>query len=162
MTICLTCKKETKNKKFCSNSCAATFNNTLHPRREKQGACSACGKIIKTNRKFCRPCYELKHPLWKKTEEMKNKSKNIRVTARRTALLVKKAGVNQTCVVCGYNKHIEVCHIKPVSEFGADATFSEINALDNLVLLCPNCHWEFDHALIDKTFVSDRCIKLAR
>jgi predicted HNH restriction endonuclease len=23
-----------------------------------------------------------------------------------------------------------------------------VNALDNLVGLCPNCHWEFDHGLL--------------
>jgi hypothetical protein len=23
-----------------------------------------------------------------------------------------------------------------------------VNSLDNLVGLCPNCHWEFDHGLL--------------
>jgi len=32
---CLNCKKETNNPKFCSRSCSATRNNSLHPKRVK-------------------------------------------------------------------------------------------------------------------------------
>jgi hypothetical protein len=53
------------------------------------------------------------------------------------------------CKVCGYAKHVEVCHIKSVSEFTDDSLIGEINALDNLVYLCPNHHWEFDNNGLD-------------
>ena len=43
-----------------------------------------------------------------------------------------------------YNKHIEIAHIKGVSEFSDDSLVSEINDINNLVALCPNHHWEFD------------------
>jgi len=49
------------------------------------------------------------------------------------------------CMNCGYNKHVEVCHIHPISLFPMDAAIDEINDLSNLVLLCPNCHWELDN-----------------
>lgn len=52
------------------------------------------------------------------------------------------------CAVCGYNKHVELCHIKPVSNFPLTAKFKEINCEENLIQLCPNCHWEFDHNMI--------------
>lgn len=54
------------------------------------------------------------------------------------------------CVVCGYLKHVEIAHIKAVSEFSDDATLIEINVLTNLVGLCPNHHWEFDHECMSK------------
>jgi hypothetical protein len=53
------------------------------------------------------------------------------------------------CKVCGYAKHVEVCHIKSVSEFTDEALIGEINALNNLVYLCPNHHWEFDNNGLD-------------
>jgi 5-methylcytosine-specific restriction endonuclease McrA len=52
-----------------------------------------------------------------------------------------------SCHICGYSKHIEVAHLKAVSEFTADTLITEINNQANLVGLCPNCHWEFDHSI---------------
>lgn len=46
---------------------------------------------------------------------------------------------------CGYDKHVEVCHIKPISEYDLDIKVSEINHKSNIHILCPNCHWEFDN-----------------
>lgn len=52
------------------------------------------------------------------------------------------------CFICGYDKHVEVAHVKAVSDFSGDATVNEINNINNLVGLCPNHHWEFDNGLI--------------
>ena len=41
-----------------------------------------------------------------------------------------------------------ICHIKPVAEFDDDATLEEINARENLIALCPNCHRELDDWLL--------------
>lgn len=53
-----------------------------------------------------------------------------------------------TCLACGYNLHVDICHIKPVSAFPEDATLFEVNAADNLVALDKRCHWEFDHGYL--------------
>ena len=50
--------------------------------------------------------------------------------------------------MCGYDKHVECCHIKAVSDFPDTALLGEVNAPGNLVLLCRNCHWELDHGLL--------------
>jgi len=52
------------------------------------------------------------------------------------------------CQKCGYSKHIELCHIKAVSSFGEEAYINDINSPDNILVLCRNCHWEFDHKLL--------------
>ena len=44
------------------------------------------------------------------------------------------------CFVCGYNNHVEIAHIKAVSDFDKEAELSEINNINNLVALCPNHH----------------------
>lgn len=67
-------------------------------------------------------------------------------TARRvTNFLVP----NPQCYNCGYSRHAECCHIKPVGGFPEGTQISEINRLDNLILLCPNCHWEFDNNILN-------------
>lgn len=57
------------------------------------------------------------------------------------------ANQEKICQNCGYSKHVEVCHIKPVSKFPDTAKLDEVNNITNLLLLCPNCHYEFDHFL---------------
>ena len=52
------------------------------------------------------------------------------------------------CCICGYDLTYEVAHVKPVSEFSGETLISEINAIENLVALCPNHHWEYDHGYI--------------
>ena len=57
-------------------------------------------------------------------------------------------GSPSRCEVCGYEKFIEICHIRAVADFPAEATLEEINARDNLIALCPNCHRELDSGLL--------------
>lgn len=61
-----------------------------------------------------------------------------------------------SCVICGYNKHVEVAHIKPVSNFGDNASIEEINSITNLIGLCPNHHWEYDNDILD---INDALLK---
>lgn len=53
------------------------------------------------------------------------------------------------CYICGYDKHVEVAHIKSVSSFTDESLISEINSIDNLIGLCPNHHWEYDKGILD-------------
>ena len=50
----------------------------------------------------------------------------------------------KSCQFCGYDKHVEVCHIKPIHSFPEETLISEVNDASNILILCPNCHWEFD------------------
>ena len=56
---------------------------------------------------------------------------------------------NPKCAICGYNKHIDVAHIKSVSSFPKDTPLSIINDINNLIGLYPNHHWEYDNGLLD-------------
>ena len=56
-----------------------------------------------------------------------------------------KSGIEYKCWLCGYDKHIEIAHIKAVADFDDSSLVSEINDIHNLIPLCPNHHWEFDH-----------------
>jgi hypothetical protein len=55
----------------------------------------------------------------------------------------------QHCEVCGYHKHYEICHIHAIKDFSLETKLRVVNNPSNLVALCPNCHWEFDHNEMD-------------
>jgi predicted restriction endonuclease len=60
----------------------------------------------------------------------------------------KRFGTENMCSICRYDKYTEVCHIKAVSSFSDNATILEINNISNLISLCPNHHWEYDHGIL--------------
>lgn len=55
-----------------------------------------------------------------------------------------------SCCVCGYNRHIEIAHVKAVSSFSHNALIKEINNIENIIPLCPNHHWEFDNGVMNE------------
>jgi 5-methylcytosine-specific restriction endonuclease McrA len=131
---------------YCSRSCAATMNNKGRNKKTKQ--CKICGEFILSNRQKCPDCiknakppdYTLKDAIYEKH----HKSSAFALVRSRARTIAKNANLH-TCSRCGYDKHVEIAHIKPISSFSLDSKLSEINHLDNLLPLCPNCHWEFDH-----------------
>ena len=52
---------------------------------------------------------------------------------------------DQPCERCGYDKHTEIAHIRPISDFPVDTPLKVVHDRKNLMNLCPNCHWEFDN-----------------
>lgn len=139
--------------------------------------CESCGKMIEPNQKlshvkgkrFCdRKCSAISRikPDTKEKKIFKSKDENLRGISKgylfesrknwqsaRTAIrehahwLFPKERLKR-CFICNYSHHVEICHIKSVSSFPPEALLGEINDLSNLIGLCPNCHWEFDHGLL--------------
>lgn len=149
MPSCLNCASETSNPKFCSRSCSATSTNSTHKKRKpKARPCKRCGGDIVGGRAvICLDC----------SEKFKNRTLQDYLCEGATASKFAKvrgharfvASVRvQVCQNCAYDKHVEVCHVKDICSFPMSALISEINHEDNLVLLCPNCHWEFDNGLL--------------
>lgn len=153
---CLNCSKETNNPKYCSRSCSATVTGRTHPKRKSKRTCSQCNKIVKSYRhtrceehwneyketkylnKTLEEYYTLgsvkyKHPSWK--------AAHIRALNRKW----NKELLKLPCSKCGYNKHVELCHIKAISSFSIQTKLLEVNAKENIIQLCRNCHWEMDH-----------------
>lgn len=146
------CGNETKNPKFCSRSCAAKYNNSKMPKRKPEHACKFCDKPVSCRKRYCsnicKENYKYQNTTLRESEYPNayyNRYTKIRFYARNVYL---SCGESLHCAVCGYDKHIEVCHLIPVSKFDKDALLSEINHINNLVALCPNCHWELDHGHI--------------
>lgn len=87
-----------------------------------------------------------KNELFERYPQWQTARSSIQKSARKIYMTSDK---QQSCIVCGYDKHFEVAHIKAVSSFSGDSLISEINDVNNLVALCPNHHWEYDHGILD-------------
>lgn len=148
MNKCLFCDIETKNKKYCSKSCSAKVNNLKPKRAKKQWHCKDCNVEVTHRRQFCDDCdprckgdITLDEAIYKKH----HRSSAFALVRSRARSVVKHEPA--VCEKCGYSKHVEVAHIKAVASFSGDTMLSVINDRSNLMLLCPNCHWEMDHNL---------------
>jgi hypothetical protein len=152
MIACPTCGRQTDNPKFGSRSCAAKLNNIRVPKRRPEGRCFVCTAPIPRRNQFClthRPNRPLdsSHPIGSVADDSDHPAcryARLRQLARRLYLAARP----RHCGRCGYDKHIEVCHKRALTSFPADTPIAVVNDLDNLVGLCPNCHWEFDHGLL--------------
>lgn len=144
--------------RFCSTTCS---NRGVKRRQKKVKQCVFEGCInnveYHTN-KFCKDCKQIGRHHFKLTggklyseitiaefckRQGANKFDAIRAAARKIMKDVIDSGAG--CENCKWPHHVEVCHIKPIAMFSEDTLISEVNHLDNLKLLCPNCHWLFDH-----------------
>ena len=152
MAACPTCGRETRNPKFCSRSCAIRKNNALSPRRKPEGSCAICACAIPRRNRSCRehrpdPRLDRSLPIGAVADGSEHPAcryARLRQDARRHYL----AAFAYRCSQCGYDKHIEVCHKRSLTSFPLETPIAVVNHLDNLVGLCPNCHWEFDHGLL--------------
>lgn len=145
--ICLYCNKiievldrkvsMIKQKKFCNSSCAGRYNNRNKP------------KIIKIPKDkidfFPLVLEDTKGEIFKRRSTWQSARSLIQKHARKVFF---KNNDKKACHECGYSNYIEVCHIKSVSDFKDTDKLKDINAISNLIGLCPNHHWEFDNNIL--------------
>ena len=150
------CNNKTNNPKFCSRSCSVTFYNKKRPKRKrKKYTCRICGIEVPGRRVLCDKhnpqiiawskltlkdiiySYNQKYGASNRYTRIRDHAKNTYINSNRP----------KYCEKCGYEYHYHVCHIKPIHMFNLDTPISIINDLNNLMALCPNCHWELDNGL---------------
>ncbi len=176
MNICECCKvefnpkgyslKNAHKQRFCSKSCS----NKSEPRKKLTNKCINCKCLIGSEITFCEKCAaNTKLHIGKRGGvRVKNnfniietqtlellkpgvkdylKYSKVRASARKKCKSI--ISNNHKCQVCGYDKLVELHHIKPISTFTKNTLVKEINDLTNLVLLCPNHHAEVDNNLFE-------------
>ncbi len=161
--ICAKCKmnkpssdyttRKCNNKTYLKSYCKICSN--LQKSETSHNLCQ-CGSKKQIKSKLCLSCskehntkyYTLGEAIEVYSEKYTGKKIYEVVRSR-----IRKRNINllkdQSCQVCGYSKHVEICHIKPVSTFNLDTPIDIINASDNILFLCRNCHWELDNNLLD-------------
>jgi len=142
---------EIRKKKFCNSSCAASYNNHKKPKRIKKLSFCHCGAIKHKEARQCKKCSDdklltcgrrTKGEIFESSKTWQSARTTISSLARQVYRL---SGKTLKCKICGYDKHVDISHIKAVSTFDNQALLSEICALTNLQALCPNHHWEHDN-----------------
>ena len=155
---------DVRRKKFCNKTCAARYNN-MHTKRAHVvrkiavRMCRKCRHLFEPHRlatgvlsktQTCDYCIVrlrkmTKGELFKRRSTWQSARTAIQQDARIVYL---DSGKALQCCKCGYKQHVDIAHIKAVAEFGDLVTVEEINAITNLLALCPNHHWEYDHSVI--------------
>ena len=155
--ICLNCGGELETlksdkRKFCNNSCSSTYNNKLREKKEKEekprkkririykeinyGKCVYCEKDIikkdgRSKAKYCDQICQHDHQMITRIKSKKASTRTLKL------YLIKKHG--EKCMECGWCNVNESTGKVPIELEHIDGD-SENNNLDNLKLLCPNCH----------------------
>lgn len=141
-----------KKAKFCTRKCAAIHNNTIHPKRKPSNNCLRCDRGIPKRRKLCSSCAEVareerRHITLGELQGEAKYQRNARVRGL-ARYVMKTSGIPKVCRVCGYDRHVEVSHIRAINTFPEDALVADINSIDNLEYLCPNHHWEHEAGIL--------------
>ena len=154
MNHCLHCGAATPNAKYCSRSHAAIHTNQQSPKRRRTHTCAAtCDTLIPGNRQFCavhgkrKADYRTLTVAQLKAKDAIKHPRYYRGYLNSITRLL-NAHRPRICQACGYNKHVEYCHVRPIKSFNDAATVQEVSGPDNILVLCPNWHWEYDHGLL--------------
>lgn len=155
---------EIRSKKFCNNSCAANFNNRkrrgnhqpqVSVRKQAGRSCLACQNLTRHKSSVCHNCRP-KNLILVPDKTTKGELRHRSPTYQTARSRIRMGAINcyarsdqPLICICGYDKYIEICHKIAVADFDQDTPLYVINAIDNLIALCPNCHWEFDNGILD-------------
>jgi hypothetical protein len=160
---------DARRQKYCCRSCAAKVNNVLYQKRVSKyeglvrigpstykNICPICGELKDIYAKHCHNCKRANSLERMMLSPMSNyvyNNGNARVKYSKIRTMAREFldawEIPQVCKVCGYDIHVQCCHIKPISEFDEHTSLIiDVNHPNNLVYLCPNHHWEMDHGYL--------------
>lgn len=134
---------EQRHLKYCSSSCAAKINNTKREHKEIS-VCLNCGKELVGNKKynkFCSTKCSAEYFTNKKIEEWLSGNNPTRGGGQIPSYVKKYLMEihNSKCEKCGWGEEHPVTHNIPLEVHHIDGDCTN-NKLENLQLLCPNCH----------------------
>ena len=143
---CVNCNKEFETTKsnekiFCNHSCAAIFNSKNKIKKERK-KCLCCNKELIDNKKdirqtkFCSYSCQGQYKKTKNFNEIENGNTSLYVKNYRNYLIDKHGA---KCMECGWDKINQTTGLVPIQLEHIDGN-SDNNKLENLKLLCPNCH----------------------
>jgi hypothetical protein len=154
--------KKTKQN-FCTRRCSNIKSNENrwknHITIKEKYKCDVCGKRrdYRTKHKMCELCYSVQQRNKNKLitiGEIKRKH-NERINGKWYSAEIRNYArtwnsdlINTPCQKCKYDTHSELCHIKAIKDFDDKSILGDINDPKNIVVLCPNHHWEFDNGTL--------------
>lgn len=148
---------------FCSQSHAAKFNNKgIARNKRKVKYCSKCneGFLPDKRTRICPKCTVVCENLTIAEIVSRISAKGKHPSWRHAFIRTMNRNWNKDfphlCQVCGYSQHVEYAHIQSVSSFPETTTLRVVNDPSNVLVLCRNHHWEFDHGFLTRDQIPDR------
>lgn len=140
LNCCKTIPYEFRSNRFCSRSCSASYNNKV---RIKESLCPTCGKNFRQfkGRKFCSiQCFadnksKNRLNLWLLGKISGLSGENVSPYVRKYLIVMR----GEKCEKCGWAEINLTTGKIPLNINHIDGNY-ENNVIDNLELLCPNCH----------------------
>jgi hypothetical protein len=140
-----------RQKKFCNNSCAASYNNQGVRRNYKDDVdydilttCLNCGNEVRRNKKYCsQNCQnEYEQNIWEEkwlNGEISGNKNSVwtQASERVRTYLFKK--YNKKCSRCGWGETNPYTGKIPLEIEHIDGNANNTTP-NNVTLLCPNCH----------------------
>jgi len=139
ITNCLECQSEIKHnistvRVFCSQSCSASYNN--RNRKKESNKCLNCNSEVGRKNKYCSNRCQVDCERKQIFEEIENGNTSLHERNYKNYLIHK---YGEKCMECGWCERNKKTGKIPIQLEHIDG-HSENNRLDNLKLLCPNCH----------------------
>lgn len=150
---------DVRKKKFCNSSCSAKFNNKGKTKnlngnnqfginKPQDRICPICSERKSAKSEICSKCYQNSISIENKSlgyyinnqNYLSSKCSEIRKHARKVILNSGKEKICEECKNSLFNDILEVHHIKGILEFDNETLIKDINNINNLSWLCPNCH----------------------
>ncbi len=126
----------------CFNTFTYNFSG-IETQRSSEGRCVDCRTKFKISKENSFKLHSISEYLKITPLTKQNLRKTISGFCRAWNISLSKVA----CQNCSYSKHTEFCHIIPVSFYmkNPETLLGTINDPNNILILCPNCHWEFDN-----------------
>lgn len=145
MNNCLNCNLETKNPKFCSQSCSATFTNKLRTTKRENKKCLFCNNNIaitkSKNNIFCNVECSGKFKNKQNIEKWLSGEIDGLDTLGNLKSFLKdylRKIRGDKCELCGWDKINPVTKKVPIVADHIDGNYKN-NRPENIRLICPNC-----------------------
>lgn len=148
---------DTRKRRFCSRSCAASVNNqaAVAPKRKATvSPCATCGAPLRAtdraaHRSICGACHD--QEMWRLGSTSVSDVTPLEIKRHACYIL---EGRMHPCIICGYGIHTQIVHLHSPASFSPTTPLRVVNDPQNLTHLCPNHAWEHGHGRVSEEFLS--------
>lgn len=154
--------KSSNGARYCSRRCSTVARHKLGPiHKPKPRQCYKCGVSFTTTKQHesiraCPKCHRTRKEIsigLRTIDEIERSNTSTRQPDKYGRIRLHCRALHRDlaerpCATCGYDRFVELCHIRAISDWPKDTLVNIVNSDNNVIQLCPNHHWELDHGYL--------------